>query len=125
MDASSDAFSRLRELHGGATVCEPRHASWFTGAADRRLEAHGIGRVGADPVCANGADSPAGSLRAVYLRLHGSPVTYHSSYDSLFLDRIAGVIKRYTRVPVWCIFDNTARGAATVNALDLLARLRP
>jgi hypothetical protein len=25
-------------------------------------------------------------------------------------------------VPTWCIFDNTARGAATRNALELLAR---
>ncbi len=25
---------------------------------------------------------------------------------------------------VWCIFDNTASGAATENALDLQARLR-
>jgi len=25
-------------------------------------------------------------------------------------------------VPTWCIFDNTARGAATTNALELLAR---
>ena len=25
--------------------------------------------------------------------------------------------------PVWCIFDNTALGAATTNALELMARL--
>jgi hypothetical protein len=26
---------------------------------------------------------------------------------------------------VWCVFDNTAEGAATANALDLLARVPP
>lgn len=116
-------FGRLRDYHRGAVVCEPRHPTWFTGDGDRRLAAHGVGRVAADPVCGPGADTPAGSLRAVYFRLHGSPVMYHSSYDALFLDRIARAVKTYTRVPVWCIFDNTARGAAVLNAMDLLARL--
>jgi hypothetical protein len=27
-------------------------------------------------------------------------------------------------VPVWCIFDNTAEAAATVNGLDVLAQTR-
>jgi len=25
--------------------------------------------------------------------------------------------------PVWCVFDNTARGAATINGLELLRQL--
>jgi uncharacterized protein YecE (DUF72 family) len=116
-------FARLRECHMGPVVCEPRHPSWFSGDADRRLAAHGVGRVAADPACAPGAEMPQGSLRAVYFRLHGSPVTYHSAYDPGYLDRVATVIRGFTRVPVWCIFDNTARGAATLNAIDLLTRL--
>ena len=116
-------FSGLRERYGGAVVCEPRHRSWFTGDADRRLEAHGVGRVAADPVCAPGADIPAGSLRTVYFRLHGSPVMYHSRYGDGYLERVARSMAVYKRVPVWCIFDNTARGAATLDALDLRSRL--
>lgn len=44
----------------------------------------------------------------------------------------ASILERYARrfpavassnAPVWCIFDNTALGAATTNAVDLLQRL--
>jgi hypothetical protein len=28
-----------------------------------------------------------------------------------------------SHAPVWCIFDNTALGAATANAIDLIERL--
>ncbi len=112
-------FTALRARHRGPAVCEPRHRTWFTPAASARLEAHGIGRVAADPACADGGDAPAGSTRVVYYRLHGSPVMYHSSYEPAYLDRLAAGITACRRRAVWCIFDNTARGAATVNAIDL------
>ncbi len=116
-------FARLRARHRGPVVCEPRHPTWFTGAADVRLEAHGVGRVAADPKCADEGDEPGASTRVAYFRLHGSPVMYHSSYDVRYLDRLAQRIQAFTRIPVWCIFDNTARGAATLNAIDLLSML--
>jgi uncharacterized protein YecE (DUF72 family) len=118
-------FAALRARHRGPVVCEPRHWSWFTGAADCRLEAHGVGRVGADPKCAEDGDEPAASARVAYFRLHGSPVMYHSSYEPGYLDRLAARMKGFKKTPVWCIFDNTARGAATVNAIELLERLGP
>ena len=31
-------FARLRARHRGPVVCEPRHRTWFTGAADDRLK---------------------------------------------------------------------------------------
>jgi uncharacterized protein YecE (DUF72 family) len=105
-------------------VCEPRHPTWFTGAADRRLEAHGVGRVAADPSCGQDGHLPSGSDRVAYFRLHGSPVMYHSSYPDDYLAALAHQIRALTGRPVWCVFDNTARGAATVNALDLVERLR-
>ncbi len=118
-------FARLRARHRGAIVCEPRHPTWFTGAADRRLEAHGIGRVAADPSCGDGGDLAAGSDRVAYFRLHGSPVMYHSSYRDADLAQLATRMGSLAnRAPVWCVFDNTARGAATLNALDLLAWLK-
>ena len=116
-------FAALRARYRGPLVCEPRHPTWFTGAADRRLLAHGVGRVGADPPCAEVGDVPAASTRIVYYRLHGSPVMYHSRYDAAYLDRLADRMRSWRRTPVWCIFDNTARGAATVNAIELIDAL--
>ena len=118
-------LAALRARHRGAIVVEPRHASWFTGAADRRLEAHRVGRVLADPICADGGEEPGGWGQTLYIRLHGSPTMYHSSYGEDYLDRVADRMTAAARHAdaVWCIFDNTARGAATVNALGLLARL--
>jgi uncharacterized protein YecE (DUF72 family) len=117
-------FGALRARYRGPAVCEPRHPTWFTGAADRRLEAHGVGRVAADPSCGEGGEEPSGSSRIAYFRLHGSPVMYHSSYDAAFLDRMAARMRELARDrPVWCVFDNTARGAATTNAIQLAGRL--
>jgi uncharacterized protein YecE (DUF72 family) len=112
-------FAALRARYRGPVVCEPRHPTWFTGAADALLEAHGVGRVAADPPCAADGGEPAGSTRVVYYRLHGSPVMYHSSYDEGYLDLLVARIRRHAPAPVWCIFDNTARGAAVDNALQL------
>ena len=117
-------FCALRARHRGPVVCEPRHPSWFTGAADRRLEAHGVGRVAADPSCGEGGDEPSGSARVPYFRLHGSPVMYQSSYPDEYLARLVERMRRLAqRAPVWCVFDNTSRGAATVNGLELRRRL--
>jgi uncharacterized protein YecE (DUF72 family) len=118
-------FGALRARYRGPLVCEPRHPTWFTGAGDRRLEAHGVGRVGADPPCAEDGGEPAASMRVIYYRLHGSPQMYYSSYTPEYLDRLAERLTSSRRVPVWCVFDNTARGAATLNAIDLLDRLWP
>ncbi|HEX6163667.1 MAG TPA: DUF72 domain-containing protein [Vicinamibacterales bacterium] len=117
-------FTALRARYRGPVVCEPRHPTWFTGAADRRLEAHGAGRVGADPSCGEGGDEPCGTERIAYFRLHGSPVMYQSSYEDAYLDRLAARMRDLGRDrPVWCVFDNTARGAATLNGLALMERL--
>ena len=116
-------FSKLRARYRGPLVCEPRHPTWFSGAADRRLEAHGVGRVGADPPCADAGDQPAASMRVIYYRLHGSPQMYYSSYPDEYLDCLAQRLRAIRKTPVWCIFDNTARGAATLNAIDLRNRL--
>ncbi|HUQ89554.1 MAG TPA: DUF72 domain-containing protein [Vicinamibacterales bacterium] len=117
-------FTALRARYRGLLVCEPRHPTWFTGAADARLDAHGVARVAADPCCAEGADMPAGSTRVAYFRLHGSPVMYQSSYDTAYLERLAMQIRELgADRQVWCVFDNTSRGAATANAIELRDRL--
>jgi len=122
-------FTLLRDRHGGAVVCEPRHQSWFTPRADALLAAHQIGRVAADPALCPAAAQPGGWLgpagdgagAAVYFRLHGSPRRYWSAYTPEQLREWAGAMRSVARgADTWCIFDNTAAGAAIENALRLI-----
>jgi len=118
-------FEGFRSRYEGAVVVEPRHASWFTPNVGARLYAFRIGQVAADPAVVPEAAEPAGWSEIVYVRLHGSPDIYYSNYDEAYLDGLAARMREYaTRArEVWCIFDNTARFAATPNALGLLGRL--
>ncbi len=114
-----DFLGTLRELHTGAVAFEPRHASWFGGEADRLLREFGASRVGADPAKASPkAAEPAGDPALKYWRLHGSPRTYYSAYEDDFLHALATRL-RAAAGAVWVIFDNTAMGHATGNALYL------
>jgi uncharacterized protein YecE (DUF72 family) len=113
-------FQQLRKFYEGDAVCEPRHASWFAPEADELLERHRIARAVADPARTPEGTEPGGWQKLVYFRLHGSPQIYFSAYDTAFLDQLASRIQRLAQsARVWCIFDNTAAGAATGNALDL------
>lgn len=104
-------------------VCEPRHPDWFAPAPDRLLDRLGVARVAADPARVPDAGAPGGWRGLSYRRLHGSPQVYRSSYDDGRIERLAHQLGDAT-APSWCIFDNTASGAATRDALilsDLLA----
>lgn len=120
-------FDALAARTGVQMVCEPRHATWFEEDADRLLAERRIARVAADPAKVPVAAEAGGWRGLSYYRLHGSPVPYRSSYEPQRLEayarRIMGDIE--ARRDVWCIFDNTASSAATGNALDLQALLRP
>jgi uncharacterized protein YecE (DUF72 family) len=118
-------FATLRGLHQGDVVCEPRHATWFGPEADGLLLAHRVARAGADPACVDVAAGAGAWPGIAYLRLHGSPVMYRSSYEPARIERLAGVLRthRSAGVSCWCIFDNTTLGAATGNALELAALL--
>jgi len=115
----------LRAQYDGAVALEPRHESWFTADVTKRLRGHRIARVAADPAPVPEAAEPGGCDEIVYVRLHGSPQMYYSSYDDSYLDALAERLRGFaTRASqVWCIFDNTTLGAATPNALALLERL--
>jgi len=114
----------LREVHDGYVVMEPRHRSWFDGEAEQLLQTFRVGRVAADPACVASGLRPGGWPEIAYYRLHGSPRTYYSSYDEAYLKALASeVIAQAETRPVWCIFDNTASGAAASNALSLLAKM--
>jgi uncharacterized protein YecE (DUF72 family) len=117
-------LTTLRVQFSGSVVCEPRHASWFSDEAERMLVAARVARVAADPAPVPQAAQPGGWPGLVYIRLHGSPQMYESPYSDADLERYAQMLRTAAQnVPAWCIFDNTALGAATGNALDLLARL--
>ncbi len=116
-------FRTLRQRFTGQVVCEPRHASWVSPAADALLVEHSVARVAADPAHAAGLERPGGWDGLLYIRLHGSPRTYWSPYEA---DRLAGyarMLRESVATERWCIFDNTASGAAFGNALDLRALL--
>ena len=122
---ASAFFTSLRRKTTVAIVCEPRHAMWFTPHAEDLLREHRVGRVAADPALVPRAAVPGGWLDTVYYRLHGSPRTYYSAYDADYLANLARQIREATAEATWCIFDNTALGAATENALQLLAKITP
>jgi uncharacterized protein YecE (DUF72 family) len=126
--ATAETFlASLRDQHAGAVALEPRHPSWFTEGAAELLEEHRVARVAADPARVPAAAEPGGWSGTVYYRLHGSPRIYYSAYDEAYLRALATTLQRAARGPenVWCIFDNTALGAATGNALRLLDLTRP
>ncbi|PWC77956.1 DUF72 domain-containing protein [Azospirillum sp. TSH64] len=118
-------FTLLRTRFDGDVVCEPRHASWFTDAAEALLVSHRVARVAADPAPVPGAGEPGGWDGLRYWRLHGSPVMYRSAYEPAVLDALAERLAAEAALrPVWCVFDNTADFHAVDDALATMARLR-
>ena len=119
-------FSELRNRFDGDVVFEPRHETWFTDEAEAVLHRWRIARVAADPARVPAAAEPGGYAAVVYYRLHGSPRVYYSAYPAETLERIGDTLaeRAATGARVWCIFDNTALGAATSDALTVLSRLQ-
>ncbi|WP_256077387.1 DUF72 domain-containing protein [Massilia sp. YIM B04103] len=121
--AIADAFFHaLRTRFGCLLACEGRHPSWFGVNASNLLHEQGIVRVIADPPIGDaGPYRPTAS--ACYIRLHGSPQVYYSAYSAERLRKIAAFIHEQDQS--WCIFDNTAAGAAVPDALALCAMRQP
>jgi uncharacterized protein YecE (DUF72 family) len=117
-------FGRLRDRIEVPVACEPRHPSWSCASAERLFQEFGISWVYSDPVRVPQSWSVAGRLR--YYRMYGSPRVYWSSYTESVLGALATQLKeeRKSAPQVWCIFDNTAAGAAWNNAQTLNATLR-
>jgi uncharacterized protein YecE (DUF72 family) len=114
-------FDALQQRHAGALALEPRHASWFDSEVDAWLAGRQVSRVLADPVRFDAGRVPGGFARRIYLRLHGSPRMYYSSYEADLLAAVARRIAAAVRegVEAWCMFDNTAGSAAAHNAVEL------
>lgn len=115
-------FTNLETCAGARVVCEPRHPSWFAAGVDAFLGAIGVARVAADPALVPAAALAGGWPGLRYMRLHGAPRIYYSDYSP---ERLADMAALLVGAPVesWCIFDNTALGHATANALDLRSRI--
>jgi uncharacterized protein YecE (DUF72 family) len=115
-----------RKATTAATVLEPRHATWFEAPAQALLQDFEVARIAADPAVVPAAARPGGWSQLVYHRLHGSPAMYATPYDDGRLEplakRIAGEPEA---VESWCVFDNTRFGAATTDALKLMALIAP
>jgi uncharacterized protein YecE (DUF72 family) len=114
-------FALCHDRHAPPVVCEPRHASWFTPEADALLDQWRIARVAADPSRVEGAGTPGGWTGITYFRMHGTPRVYYSSYSDETLGALASMISVAAN-EAWCIFDNTASGAAAGDALRLRSR---
>jgi uncharacterized protein YecE (DUF72 family) len=123
----ADGFFRdLRARIDIPVALEPRHASWFTPDVDNWLVERHVARAAADPPRLEDAGKAGGWSGLAYYRWHGSPRIYFSDYD----DGALASLKRFLDadssqgIPTWCIFDNTASGAALGNALVLASAYR-
>lgn len=113
-----DLLFALREAAVAPVVFEPRHASWSSASGGSFLSHNGIARVAADPARAPSDAVPGGNTDLVYYRLHGSPRIYWSAYGEAGVKAWAHRIAEHPkRTRVYVVFDNTAGGSATQDAL--------
>jgi uncharacterized protein YecE (DUF72 family) len=78
------------------------------------LKTYAIDRVFADPAAVWPAEDFERPPK--YVRLHGKPKIYYSSYT----DEEIRSFSKLLAPDGWCVFDNTASGAAIENALTML-----
>jgi uncharacterized protein YecE (DUF72 family) len=110
-------LTMLRDLHQGPAAFELRNPTWFTAEANHLLQKFQIARVAADPAPVPEAATAGGSQKLIYCRVHGSPRMYYSEYGKPYLESLAATIAQQLKTAeVWCIFDNTASGAALGDA---------
>ena len=119
-DDAWSSFHALREAFKCAVICEPRHLSWFSKDVESLFTRLGIARAAVDPPLFQEASRTAGENHTRYYRLHGSPDIYYSNYGTAELQSYAQVMGQHMQdSEVWCIFDNTANGWATSNAISM------
>lgn len=118
MRTACSFFEDARRTFPCMIACEARHHTWFGANATAMLKDQTITRVIADP--AKGPHESTTS--AMYIRLHGSPHIYYSSYPDACLALLAQDLTERAHLshPAWVIFDNTASGAALTNAFAVL-----
>lgn len=114
---AAEFFRLLRREFAAHIVCEARNPTWFGSEATAVLDAYQVARVMADPVPRGCEFVAPAHARFAYLRLHGSPKMYYSAYSTEYLQGVAAAA--HAAAETWCIFDNTAAGAAWPDAAAL------
>ena len=110
-------FRCLRARYSGPVACEPRNPGWYDPTVSALFADYGVARVVADPPRPSAAREPSGSASLRYTRWHGSPRVYWSSYEDDALRALAQATRQApSNCDVWCVFDNTASGAALKDA---------
>lgn len=116
-DVLAAAFKGVRAADQGQIVIEVRHKSWKSKEAAHLLKEFEIDPVLADPTVVWAPSDFPKSPR--YVRLHGKPKIYYSRYTT---DEILAFSK-LLGPDAWCVFDNTASGAAAENGLEMVKLL--
>ena len=125
-------FTLFRRLHDGPIICEPRHLSWFKTEVFELLQTMRIGVAAVDPPIRRRSEiseehelpKRLADVSCVYYRLHGYPDMYRSRYEDEYLQRMVATLQADSAgSEVWCIFDNTMYGFATLNAIELQAMI--
>lgn len=118
-----DFGSHLKVWTGVDHVLEFRDESWFDEQTADTLESLNLGTCISDAGKWPRWDRATGPL--AYIRLHGSPETYVSSYSEQTLLTWAEQIRAWLHQgrSVHVYFDNTDQGAAAENALAMQAML--
>jgi uncharacterized protein YecE (DUF72 family) len=119
--AAGAFFPALRRHFSGPVVLEPRNREWFTPGVERMLIAYRTSLAAADPGIPASTCKPGGWTGLAYYRLHGWPQMYFSSYSPAYIASLAKTLRAHALggAMTWCTFDNTARGEAALNALEL------
>jgi uncharacterized protein YecE (DUF72 family) len=125
MRVAAGFLDRITSKTRTKLMCEPRHPSWFGLNVNELLEEYQVTRVAADPAIGDTGSATVPRSDTTYFRLHGTPDMYKSPYSEKYLSDLAGRIRQLTHEgqKVWCVFDNTANGAALGNALFLQCRI--
>ena len=112
---AADFFALLRDRTANDLVCEPRHRSWFTPEAEDLLVRCRVARVAADPAPVAGAGETGGWAGLRYMRLHGSPQMYRSSYDATAIERHATAARKATCAGSRCVRSCQWRNSSNWN----------
>lgn len=115
-------YKTIRERFHGAIALEARNLSWMSEDSMALMQEYGVSKVDADPEKCPGKLNFEFPEKIKYYRLHGSPEIYKSDYDQNYLNELFKKISAQHAGDVWCIFDNTAYGHATNNAVTIMQK---
>ena len=113
-DRAEAFLVRLRAAYSGVVAWEPRLPGWDCPEAACLLAAHDVTHV-LTQIPGPQTPRPAAGC---YVRLHGTPRRYRSSYSEADLTALAAWMGHDT-APAYVVFDNTAGPAGVANALLL------